>query len=242
LQKRTDIKDAYRFEGAYTTVELISETSLERVDQAASYGHVWVNYMGRRRNFEHVEGDLRSEAEVALAKNNDEKRSLWRERMLSHGQAVDLTMMICHPEIYDSMILSNPRYTSGSVSEADQLRALGIFEVMAAKLGVNHAMNVSNLPDMGRWDEVMARHPAGPKNLSMLLSMLEKLGKVGEISSMVADLMRSLATLEVRLPMAERLGTRVTNRRYLQVANPQEARRDVESSSSCVGRGSGKYD
>jgi hypothetical protein len=67
--------------------------------------------------------------------------------------------------------------------------------------------------------------------------MLEKLGKVGEISSLVADLMSSLAAPEVRLPMAERLGTRVTNRRYLQVANPQESRRDVESSSSCVGKG-----
>jgi hypothetical protein len=33
LPKRTDIKDAYRFDGAYTTVELISETSLERVEQ-----------------------------------------------------------------------------------------------------------------------------------------------------------------------------------------------------------------
>jgi hypothetical protein len=240
MEKRhlPDIKDSYRFGGAYTSVELISEVSLERVDQAAGYGHVWVNFMGSRRNFEHVMDDQRSEAEVALARNNDEKRALWRARMLSHGQAVDLTMMICHPEIYDSMVAANPRYTCGAVSEADQLRALGIFEVMAAKMKIRHAMNVSNLPDMGRWDEVMARHPAGPKSLSVLLSMLEKLDKFGEISVLITDMMRSLSTPEVKLPMAKRLGARIMNERSLQVSNRiHDARRNVKPSSSCVGTG-----
>jgi hypothetical protein len=234
-----NVKEQNTFQGAYDTAEYISESHVGQVEQAAGYGQVGRNFMGSRRNFEYVAIETRTPNQIKADRNDDEKRSMWRMRMLSHGQATDLTMMICHPVLYSAAVMGNPAYVdSEGVSDQDRICALGIFRAMTARLRVKHVPSASDLPDMKHWDEVMSKHPMGPhlkmpngtvlpEHLAIQVqkctglvilhdAMLEKLGSIGGMAELVRDLMKMIP--KVTTSLASRLGPPVHNTSSFQVA------------------------